>query len=506
MELSEILKARYLFDKIEYVTLAHVKKAIIGAAVNVREECLRDLFKAIKSFRKGEQECLSYMMAGNHIFENEELLASFQNTDSFEELTSEQLDALLQSFRTLPNNKGLRENIFEVLYPGLTLDQIKENNKEDYLLLHDIDFLDLIDGWQYLYLYHHDLAITEYVGKSWPYKELKVGMVLPFPNKENKASYYRVQDALPHKRDGVRAYLFTPLNKHQDAYKSEESENINLVFRGTDPSTTGIETGVSVIRDLDYQGVGKTSFLDREKEILAMVENYLRTTEKDNITLNISGHSLGGCDTQRALVSILKKIADADEESPYQKVKKIVITTHNSPGIDHETNDRCLQALKKINKDRLSIHINHVSYQDMYYYDWIQKAGNVWLGKGFEGEVDNKFVKRSVTEIKFEENFGFVSGLLPRHSIRAFNKKKCEIPWMIEEYSEGHKDLESKLAGNWHWDRNNQNLRQYASWYLGYAQRPLKALSHNVLDKLFAIGLGAVRLVAAPPPEPRRLM
>lgn len=478
--LAERVFGRHRINKKEIFTLKDLKKALIGTAANVLEADIAALLRHIKKDQPGK---LSSFRAGDFLFEaDRDLYMQIRKRESFQDLSAEELNFLLGAFRTIPVQNE-RISI-------ASLDALSES--DDYLYRHDLKAVQLMESWKSLNLAHPELALGEFTGKSLVYLELKRGMIFSIPKVEEGSSVlYKVAYSLEDKNDAVISHLLTPINKQQSLYKDDASEHSFLVFRGTQSHKDAKSSGASIYRDFDYGGIGRSSYDAREIEIQQMVEDYLERTASADVTLHISGHSLGGCDTQRALVSLLEKAAEAKEGSPWKKLKNIVVTTFNAPRVNPEVNQRLKEAVRKMkeNEIALSVDLNHVRFFDHNYEDMVQKFGDILLGADLQGgtgsEVfkSNPHFKRRIIKMHMEDDAGLTAGTLKRHNYKPFNKSLCQIPYTMETLScdveEERKQMEVEMAGNYHWDESEMNLASKIintiGWHLSWAlSQPMK--------------------------------
>lgn len=513
---------RYRLNKKETITLRDLKKAMVGVASNALEMDLKSLFQHIQNDKPGK---LKSYVAGDLLYQmNKELYLQIKMKQSFGELTTEEVNFLHSAFRTVP----IRESSFSVSDVLGHLKKGAEAEGGDYLFLHDLSALELMESWNKLDMEKPDLAIGEYAGKSLAYLELKQGLILPMPSLENKGDaqasapkLYQVAQSLPSKNDAVIAHILAPLNENQSIGSKEgesKKEDMFLVFRGTLPSSGATAGGMSLYRDFHYEGIGRKTYDAREKEIQDMTEQYLARTSSEEVTLRISGHSLGACDTQRGLVSILEKIAGSEEGSPWRKVKNIVVTTFNAPKVNQSVNHRMKEAVKKINGKSIDVNIDlkHIRFFDKSYEDSIQKFGDILLGADYHGgtgeEVfkDAKNVKRTIVKMNMDDDQGLAQGFLIRHGYRPFNKALCQVPYTMQVLStdpavsenpeKERLEMEREMAGTYYWNESEMgifskivgNVVWYTTWF-GLRQ-PKKVIQATIANAPHSIGLNLTRL------------
>ena len=207
--------------------------------------------------------------------------------------------------------------------------------------------------------------MAKFVGYAKPDTICK-DMVIPIFTTKCGIVYYKLEDHINKK--GLHCYLFTPLN-------TDLTLPAQLVFRGTD----GIE---SVERDiLDSKGIGKTVFNEVEEEIAKMLNSYCASTA--NPSLEISGHSLGGIDAQRATVLCVKLFND--DSKPISRLSRISCSAFCSPKLDAATIDLWKTEIQKASSLQLELnfayHENDIvtwaGYKNLYIPDELAKNTNL---------------------------------------------------------------------------------------------------------------------------------
>lgn len=166
-------------------------------------------------------------------------------------------------------------------------------------------------------------AIAEQLARIVAYAEPNTickNMIIPIPVfvEQQEIIYYQLNNHINEK--GLHCYLFTPLKGDFPA---------QLVFRGTDDME-------SLIRDLlDLKGIGKTVFDEYKDKMAKMIENYCRITK--NPALEITGHSLGGLDAQRATALCLELFNQENNNGPISRLSRIDCFAFCSPKLDQDT-------------------------------------------------------------------------------------------------------------------------------------------------------------------------
>lgn len=177
------------------------------------------------------------------------------------------------------------------------------------------------------------------------------GMIVPILNEEKSCTfYYQVKGQIHSK--GVHAYVLTPIN-------NDPNLPVQLIFRGTDDVT-------SINRDLDPTGVGKRAFDANSKAIMKILSGCRQTK------LEVTGHSLGASDAQRAMVIL----ADPLNKKQF---KEIHLFAYCTPKLDTPTVKQWevhLETLKN-QKSRPTIHLNFAGHEN----DLVTLMGDTNLSK-----------------------------------------------------------------------------------------------------------------------------
>lgn len=166
-------------------------------------------------------------------------------------------------------------------------------------------------------------AVSEQLARVVAYAEpgtICKDMIIPVPifTKQQDIVYYQLNNYI--NENGLNCYLFTPLKGNFPA---------QLVFRGTDDAE-------SLSRDIfDLNGIGKTVFDECKNQIAAIIEAYCETTEKPS--LEITGHSLGGLDAQRAAILCLERFNQENNNGPFSLLSRVNCFAFCSPKLDQGT-------------------------------------------------------------------------------------------------------------------------------------------------------------------------
>lgn len=453
------------------VTYGDYKKVLTGAAANVKVENLQALFALIK---KDDPSSIDYLCKDLLNADEIDKLKSFNH---FNELSSNEINLLYSCYSNFCNPEGAYFSVFH--------DLIKHCNiqpsplKFDYFS-HDVYLLDVINQFIHLDLKDLPLSISEHLSKKLAYNELKPGMIIPLFNSESKLCFYHVANQLQYKNDGVAAFLIAPMNTNNHFNKN--ATDIFLVFRGTCPMPSQEGCAKSWLRDLEFRGIGKTSFLKRSDEIKLMVENYLLNSDS-NINLHISGHSLGGCDVQRALLLVMKNI-DKEDGGLWSKVNKIIVKTHNAPRVEVKTIEKFIEihnSLERKNKN-LQIELTHVRFKDRENDDIVQWYGEMLVGAKIES---SKILKINVIFITMDASFGPL-GIVERHGSAVFSSPNKAPILNIERFDENNnKELQKILMQNHFWNEGEtitEMMAQFVSWHLSPAYTVPRNVFHFFLS------------------------
>lgn len=149
---------------------------------------------------------------------------------------------------------------------------------------------------------------------------------------------------------GVREYKVTKIQTQDPGIcgfiltgKEADNNTVHVVFRGTADQA-------SVRRDLEFGGAGQTSFNAEQavivSQILGKVAERSRVSNK-KINVVISGHSLGGADTQNCANALLTELADHHTHAnqnkdlaklnPASRISSLTINHVNSGGVSMQT-------------------------------------------------------------------------------------------------------------------------------------------------------------------------
>lgn len=556
IERAQVVFGRYMLNKKETITLLDLKKAMVGIAMLAGEKELRELFAHIKSDQPGN---LVFYKVGNLLAEfNPQLYKQIQQRDRFEDLMPAEIDFLRKSFMTVPmSTKVSFLEVLNHLKPGsFTI---------DYLYGHDLEGLEEMEHWRNLDISKPNLAIPEYFGKALGYIEMEEGMLFPVPeikvrmndtalkpeyyiDPDASAQYYKVHGSLEKKNDAVIGHLLSPLNPLQDSIPSHpNTEHCFLIFRGTNIDKDALDNHESVARDLDPTGIGKQTFNNRKDDILSMVDNYLKDSQ-GRVSLLVTGHSLGGCDSQRALVIILEKIVSEWDKSmkiyretgtkpanAWNKLKYIDLTTFNAPKPDPEVNRNLKKIIREIHlrnevssiKIDIKIKIDHVRFHDINYEDHLERQGDILLGVDYDGTdktlgtplKEAPFLKRQLTIMTMSVAGGVFDDFMNRHQYRPFNPehktmkkvvcdpsnpehttmKKVEynMEKLFSKNQEQLDEMEEIMAYNYFYKPTGnviQDTFKSVKWNLGYVGTAFFTAAQYALSSAHAYKLKKIRV------------
>ncbi|MEC7839510.1 MAG: hypothetical protein VX777_05685 [Chlamydiota bacterium] len=464
------------------LTYGELKKVFVGAATLAGDKELRELFEAMKQ-NKLDSEMLCGRLLPKYIVE----LICVKK--SFEDLDTADLQLLRSCFNTILDKDSKYVPTFIGVLEGANLRP--ESNQFDYFL-HDAELLSKL--YQHMFLEEEDirLSISEHLGKKIVYSELRKGMIIPLLNENFKECLYKVEGYTAKEGDGFSANLITPVNTNvNNKFRVGENEttDIFLSLRGTCPEPQQEDALMTIFRDLQSGGVGADTFNRRANDIATLVEDYLSKPETpNNTTITIAGHSLGGCDAQRALLVLMEKIDQSDENSPWRKVKHLILISHNAPKLEEGLLIKTISKMNKIHNSleekvkkgelELDIDVTHVRFFDKCTEDIVGWFGDMLAGAKIG---DSKIFTKRVIKVYLDSEEGLAghaTGILPRHTSKVFS-----VPPSVKarEYQERKvidqgEELEKLLACNHHWvdlseKQIKEQLMQYAAWYAGYAYK-----------------------------------
>jgi hypothetical protein len=370
------------------LTVADMKAAFLRVAARVTTEDLRGLFDLIKEQGTNRPSLdVCYAQCWTNLSSADR--AQIMRVSDFENLTSSQIAILLKPFRYVPlrveENLRYYPTVDAVFHqdPAQRSAAISSVCSADGEFLRALAFADQLmclqsedtttnskspfeSGLQYV------LAASEHIGKRICYHDLRAGMIIPCENEVGDEFFYTVKAEITDTPGGFFNYIMAPTtNADQQILDPAVAQDVRLVYRGSN-------TPAAWKRNLDTAGVGKKKFDDHAGQVLANLERVLRVLESspNGVRLSIDGHSLGACDTQRGLVMVLKAIADAQDNpnSPFHKIKKIVMTAHNAPRPEEGLNDELYRVLNRIQAGKTAapatirpdfeIDLNYVIYRD----------------------------------------------------------------------------------------------------------------------------------------------
>lgn len=485
------------------VTYKDLKRAFIGAAANVRRSDLKKLFQQIhKDFKTNLPIRCGELLSDT-------MIDSIKQRDEFDELSSEQIAILKSAYSILPGKGGQFQSTLGLLFEGANIEESSttfDPLAHDLVTLLDLGDIKLIDKQTMKH------SLSEHIGKKIVYRELQRGMIIPLLNKSGEECQYYVNDHLEHKGDAVIANLITPVNQENHFSTSTAEKDIFLTFRGTHPDPAGKDAGASIHRDVDSSGVGRKDFNERSEEILQMLEYYLIHSDDTLISLNISGHSLGGCDTQRALLLISKKISESAPNSPWRKIKHIDVNTHNSPRLEDDTATEFVNVIKELDRMAedeeldLGIDLTHIRIFDKDSEDFIQTLWYKLLGAEIR---DSKIFKKKIIKVQFNQSLS-AGG---KHSAKAFMTTSASHTKTIIDDNTADDLLQKELCQRYYWkdDENTtgwEKLTQSFLWAVSYLHTSPVTLAQCVLykGKFFAAILNITRFLFGTRSSPRAVV
>jgi hypothetical protein len=378
------------------LTVADIKGAFLGIAAHVKENDLNNLFNLITLGRAPNPMDPYYQCWTNLSTKDKE---AFQGVTDFRALNPGQIAILLKPFRYVPLSVGQGSERRLKYYPTLQAvfrrDAATDIKAFSSKSIRDGELLERLSYANHLMKLNQStlapelqyaIGASEHLGKRVCYSDLKEGMIIPCKNQGGEQFFYTVKKVIHDDKEGFFNYILVPTTPADQKILDSSVKDIRLVFRGSD-------TAGAWQRNFDPEGVGKSIFKHHADTVLGNPEKVtvlgnlkeVLESSPDDVRLSIDGHSLGGCDTQRGLVMVLKAIVDAQNnpESPFHKIKKIVATAHNPPRPEASLNQELLEALDKIPtgklfkkvREDLEVDLTYVVYQNENLEDVVQKTG-----------------------------------------------------------------------------------------------------------------------------------
>lgn len=452
-EMAQRMTRRYQLDSNRPMTIGEFKRVLVGLAANVR---VSDLDLLFKNAAKGLDDQVLVAELKKY---NPDLV---QRLKDGKEPTAVEYAFALEMLRLVRVDGNAVPVVQALFIDGEGADEVYGCKGTQYKYF--VEWMDYkaalhAGTWDQLRTQlpdvpkSYELALSEFFGKSLAYDELRQGMVFTVPNKDPEASpkTYSLVDNLSPRGDAVHGFFF-----QEDHVPAGQVQNLHLAFRGTAFSSQMFEAEASLFRDGALHQIGKEQFDARETEIIHRLERYLENQPNDQVVLNISGHSLGGADSQRALVLVTEAVANSPAGSPLRKISKIECIAHNSPGLEKGLNERFLKALDKIEqnpelREHLKVDINYVMHwfklDGDYAQDLVQQVGDGFVGANAKNST---VLQRSVYNVyndHLDVNHVYtpkgVETALECHSQRVFNPLLYPKAPKIEYVSE--KDQNARI-------------------------------------------------------------
>ncbi len=152
---------------------------------------------------------------------------------------------------------------------------------------------------------------------------------------------------------------------------------------------TGVYDSLSGYRVLDPLGAGYAEFKKEHPKLLEAIKDSIYDLE--NVTLEITGHSLGGADANNLLIYLL---SDHLENNSFSNVSSIECTTFNAPGSNYDTaqllQDKLMENVSS--EEHIKITAN-IGYSEG---DWIQQAGYQLYNDISPELIDINFIKQTI--------------------------------------------------------------------------------------------------------------
>lgn len=151
----------------------------------------------------------------------------------------------------------------------------------------------------------------------------------------------------------------------------------------------GVYDSLSVYRVLDPLGAGYAEFRNEHPKLLEAIKDSIHDLE--NVTLEITGHSLGGADANNLLIYLL---SDHLENNSFSNVSGIECTTFNAPGSNYNTAQFLQDKLTENMSSEAPIKITaNIGYSEG---DWVQQAGYQLYNDVPPELIDINFIKQTM--------------------------------------------------------------------------------------------------------------
>jgi len=175
---------------------------------------------------------------------------------------------------------------------------------------------------------------------------------------------------------GLDCYICLPQNT--------DNTHVKICF-------TGVYDSLSAYRILNPLGAGYGEFQNEHPTLLAAIQDSIQDLE--NVTLEITGHSLGGADANNLLIYLL---SDHLENNSFSNVSNIECTTFNAPGSNFDTAQLLQEKLIENSLAEEPIHITaNIGYSEG---DWVQQAGYQLYSDMPPELIDIHFIKQTIFE------------------------------------------------------------------------------------------------------------
>ena len=377
-DLKERIFGRYQLGGKEELCLGDVTNALTGIAANVKESDLRLLFRSLK----GEESRMKPLEC--RFFLSEADRSRISAKGSFEELTVEELSILERAFRTIPDRES--KSFLPVL------DLFPPNITKSYLwhsaLKEDVKFLKHISVQGEFDRENLPVAISEYEGKRLIYAEPGTGQVYPSYTREGKPAYFA--NIFGWRQDATGDAVFYALSRELNSVG--EDRDLRLNFRGTQWNVASKASWKSLQRDFERGGIGADSFDGKKEQILQHLRDAIALyPEGKKVHLSVSGHSLGGVDSQYALKLLVGEMASSDDPI-WKRIETISVIAHNPPGVSVACNEQFKKQFGALIEKRPElkgkISFSLVSYRG----DFVELAGAIYLGAGVEDLVETVYL------------------------------------------------------------------------------------------------------------------
>lgn len=312
-----------------------------------------------------------------------------QNSTSFENLTDEQLCSQLSRIRNIDYKKIVidktmkyREQLIHdqslLCYMGY-FEEYNGNDEPEQLKVKSLR------KYSYAEFLARYLSYGLYDGSKTKFPE---GLVFAMYDKQNKLCIKQAINIVSDK--GLHGALIKPVKIQSD----QDIASIQLIFKGTscaDSLRRDFSPSEAAKKHL-YEGPGRVSFEKNREEIIKKsileIKNFSKSQNGMKVVLEVMGHSLGGCDSQRVVESLANRLREKNENS----LIGINLYAFNSPNVEADIAKRFIENITQV---KIPFKLR---YFDAH-HDPLQEFGTKRLG--YCGSRTNRPENLSISIYKF---------------------------------------------------------------------------------------------------------